>query len=482
MEATSIKSIWSRTCSLKERAALNGDIRTEAAVIGGGMAGILIAYELERAGVKTTVLEAERIGSGQTKNTTAKITFQHGMFCNTFIEKKGMETAEKYVRANQAAVEEYRKIIKEEEIDCELEEQDSYAYSSDEEKLRQEVEAATSLGISASFQKQIEIPVPCAGAVKFEHQAQFHPMKFLKALSENLTVYENTPVKEVEGTLIRTPCGSVKAEKVIFASHFPFIDFPGMYFPRMHQERSYVLALEYTGDLQGMYIGDGQDSLSLRQYGNCLLLGGQGHRTGENKEGGRYAALEKAAERFYPGSRKIAYWSAQDCITADRVPFIGQYASERPDWYVATGFQKWGMTSSMVSAMLLTDMICGKENPYAEVFSPSRFSAEELPQIVKDSGKAVKGLTKRFFYIPENTLNRIEPGQGAVVETARGKVGVYRSEEGQVYQVDVACPHLGCHLTWNPDEKTWDCPCHGSRFDYKGNLLGGPAQEGIQYE
>lgn len=495
-----MESIWNKTCDIRKKEPLRGDIEADAVVIGGGMAGILIAYQLKRAGVRAVVLEAERIGGGQTENTTAKITSQHGLFCKTFIEKKGKETAFRYVQANQKAVEEYRRIIQEEKIDCDFKEMDSYVYSKDGDKLREEAEAACELGISAAFVKEIEIPVSCAGAVGFAHQAQFHPLKFIETVADSLTVYEDSPVKEVEEHIVRTPCGSVRAGKIIFATHFPFVNFPGMHFARMHQERSYVLALENAGTLSGMYIGDGEDALSFRQYEQYILLGGQSHRTGENKEGGRYAGLRESAKRLYPDSKEIACWSAQDCVTADQIPFIGTYAKDRPDWLVATGFRKWGMSSSMVAAMLIRDMLCGDENPYEETFAPARFSAEELPQIMKDSGTAVKGLTKRFFHIPDEIAGRLEPGCGAVVETAqagavgeladggafmgtrKNKVGVYKSEEGKIYQVDIVCPHLGCELAWNPDERTWDCPCHGSRFDYKGNLLEGPAQEGIHHE
>lgn len=479
-----MESIWSKTCEIPKRLPLDSDIEADVTVIGGGMAGILTAYQLECAGVRTVVLEAGQIGGGQTRNTTAKITSQHGMFCHDFIEKKGRDAAGQYVRANQAAVEEYKRIVEEERIDCDLEEKDSYVYSRDEKKLKDEAEAAAELGIEASFEPCIEIPVSCSGAVRFARQAQFHPLKFIRALAEKLTIYEDTPVKEVGEHTVKTPCGSVRAGKIVFATHYPFVNFPGMYFIRMHQERSYVLALEDTEPINGMYIGDGKDTLSFRQFDRYLLFGGEGHRTGENKEGGKYeggsyAGLREAAGKLYPQSREAAFWSAQDCITADNVPFIGRYASDRPDWFVATGFQKWGMTSSMVSAMIIRDMICGTENPWAEVFSPSRFSAEEIPQIMKDSGKAVKGLTKRFFHIPDETSARLAPGHGAVVETESGKAGVYKTEDQKIYKVDIVCPHLGCELVWNPDEKTWDCPCHGSRFNYKGNLIEGPAQEGI---
>ena len=477
-----MESIWTKTYDRKKNSPLESDIDAEAAVIGGGMAGILTAWRLQKAGICTVVLEADQIGGGQTKNTTAKITSQHGLFCHTFIEKKGKEMAEKYLQANRQAVDEYKRIICEENIDCDLTEADAYVYSSDGERLRQETEAAQRLGMNASFEPQIEIPVACAGAVRFPDQAHFHPLKFIGALADHLTVYEDTPVTEVDGNQIKTPCGSVRAEKIVFTTHFPFINFPGMYFARMHQERSCVAALEGAGTIKGMYIGDGEDSLSFRQYDKYILLGGQAYRTGENRNGGRYDRLKATGETIYPGSNTVACWSAQDCITADDIPFIGRYASDRPDWFVATGFKKWGMSSAMVSSKLLTDMICGKENPYAEIFAPSRFSAGELPQIMQDSGKAVKGLAKRFFYIPDETVNVLERGHGAVVETPQGKAGVYKTDEGEIFQVDIVCPHMGCELTWNPDERSWDCPCHGSRFDYEGNLLDGPAQEGIQHE
>ena len=477
-----MESIWTKTYDRKKNSPLESDIDAEAAVIGGGMAGILTAWRLQKAGICTVVLEADQIGGGQTKNTTAKITSQHGLFCHTFIEKKGKETAEKYLQANQQAVDEYKRIICEENIDCDLTEADAYVYSSDGERLRQETEAAQRLGMNAFFESQIEIPVTCAGAVRFPDQAHFHPLKFIGALADHLTVYEDTPVTEVDGNQIKTPCGSVRAEKIVLTTHFPFINFPGMYFARMHQERSCVAALEGARTIKGMYIGDGEDSLSFRQYDKYILLGGQAYRTGENRNGGRYDRLKATGETIYPGSNTVACWSAQDCITADDIPFIGRYASDRPDWFVATGFKKWGMSSAMVSSKLLTDMICGKENPYAEIFAPSRFSAGELPQIMQDSGKAVKGLAKRFFYIPDETVNVLERGHGAVVETPQGKAGVYKTDEGEIFQVDIVCPHMGCELTWNPDERSWDCPCHGSRFDYEGNLLDGPAQEGIQHE
>ena len=477
-----MKSIWTKTYERKSRPTLEGTVEADVAVIGAGITGILTAWQLEEAGVHAVVLEADQIGSGQTGNTTAKITSQHGMFCHTFLEKKGEAVARGYVQANQAAVEEYRRLIRQEGIDCDFMETDAYVYSRDQEKLKRETEAAIRLGIPASMVKNIEIPVSCAGAVRFPSQGQFHPLKFIGALADRLTVYEHSPVKEVREHAAVTPRGQVRADSIVFAAHFPFINFPGMYFTRMHQERSYVVALEDAPALQGVYIGDGEDTLSFRQYESYLLLGGRSHRTGNRREDGCFAALKKMGSAWYPKSHAAACWAAQDCITADEIPFIGNYAAGRPYWFVATGFRKWGMSSAMVSSMLLRDQICGRENPWSRIFTPTRFSAQELPQILRDGGIAVKGLSRRLFQIPAETADALLPGQGALVETEEGKAGVYRTREGDLCQVHPVCPHLGCELAWNPEECTWDCPCHGSRFDFKGNLLDGPAQEGIRYE
>lgn len=474
-----MESIWAQSCSIPERDRLNGDMETEIAVIGGGMAGILTAFFLQKEGCRVTVLEANRIGSGQTRNTTAKITSQHGMIYQSLVQTLGEARARQYAMANQTAVSEYRRIIEEERIACDFEEQDAYVYGDDVQNLRAEAEVAARLGLPAEFSTELSIPLPAAGAVRFRGQGQFHPLKFLKAISEPLVVFEHTPVETVEGTTLITERGRIRAEKVVFATHYPFVNFPGLYFARMHQERSYVLALENAAKVDGMYIGGEADGYSFRNYGDLLLFGGAGHRTGENSGGGRYDALRQMAGALFPAGREVAFWSAQDCITPDSVPYIGPYAPGRPDWYVATGFQKWGMTSSMAAAMILRDAICGRENPWAAVFDPGRFGGETFLGVAGESGQAVKGLFRNLFKIPEDTAGKLPVGHGGVVFLDGEKVGVYKEPDGTIHAVDVRCPHLGCQLEWNPDEKSWDCPCHGSRFDYKGNWLCGPAQESI---
>lgn len=471
-----MESIWSRSCEIGESKPLRGNIETEVAVIGAGMAGILTAFELQTAGKDVIVLEARRIAGGQTQNTTAKITSQHGLIYHKLVLHFGKNKAEQYALANQKAIEEYRRIIDEYGIDCDFEEKCAYVYSQNSERLKQEERAALALNLPASFVRDIPVAIPCFGAIKFEHQAQFNPLKFVKTVSNQLTVYENTAACAVDGNTILTNRGKVKAKQIVFATHYPFVNFPGLYFARMHQERSYVLALENVPQVNGMFIGDGKNSYSFRNYGKLLIFGGENHRTGENSKGGRYASLRRKAGELFPGSREVACWSAQDCMTADGVPYIGRYSSGKPNWYVATGFQKWGMTSSMVSAMILKDLICGKSNSCAQVFSPGRFEASDIAPIAKESAQAVKGLSRRIFGVPSETVEKIKEGHGGIVTLSGKKVGVYKEKGGKTYAVDVRCPHLGCQLEWNPDELSWDCPCHGSRFDYRGNLICNPAQ------
>ena len=410
-----MNSIWSKTCELLPRDSLPGDTSAEVAVIGAGMAGILIAAALQEQGCRVIVLEAERIAGGQTRNTTAKITSQHGFAYQRLIQTLGAEKARQYVQANEAAIGEFRRLIASRGIDCDFESRSTYLYGIRAEQLRAEAKAAESLGLSASFTTDVPLPILTAGAVKLEHQAQFHPLKFLKALTEQLTVYEHTTVLSVDGNLLHTSRGTVQAEKIVFACHFPFVNFPGMYFPRIHQERSYVLALEQAAQVNGVYIGAEKYGYSFRNYGNLLLLGGAGHRTGENTAGGRYELLRERAREWYPQSREVACWLAQDCVTVDGIPYIGCYAASRPNWYVATGFEKWGMTTSMVSAMILRDLILGKENPYAPIFAPNRFDWKMVPGLAGEGVQAVKGLARRFLQIPREAAAQIPAGQGGIV-------------------------------------------------------------------
>lgn len=449
-----MESLWKKQTDLqsvkqkKEQLLPEKGVHCDVIIIGAGMAGLLTAYYLQEQGKNVLVLEADKAASGQTGRTTAKITSQHGLKYDKMIQDIGLEKARLYARANEVAIREYEKLIQKEKIDCQFERVPAYLYSRREESsLKKEVQAAAKLGIDAFFTRETELPFPVAGAVCFGNQAQFSPLAFINGLVSKLNIRENTKVVAIKGNRIETEKAVMTADKIVVATHYPILNVPGFYFLRQHQERSYVVALSGCAKIKGMYYGIDKEGLSFRQAGDYLLLGGGMHRTGENACGGKYEQLLQAAEQYYPGSKEEAHWSAQDCMPHDGIPFIGKYSFFTPGLYVATGFQKWGMTSSMIAAMILRDELCGIENPYAKLFTPQRIHLRAaVPSLLHDIAVSVKGLFK-----------------GWVVQAVK-KEAPFR------------CPHMGCALTWNPDEESWDCPCHGSRFTADGKLLDNPSK------
>ena len=476
-----MKSVWSESCKFRKREALNKDIKTDVLVIGAGIAGILTAYMLKQKGRDVVLIDAAEIASGNTKNTTAKITSQHDLIYSKLITEFGEEKARQYAKANELAIKKYKEIIEDKRIECDFEEKPAYVYSLNEvDVLKEEAKVAKNLGIDAEFVQEVNLPFKIKGAVKFNNQAQFNPLKFLKGISNELVIYENTRALEIKENLVVTSGGNITAKNIVVATHYPIMDAPGYYFMKMHQERSYVLALENKSEVDGMYIDLNKEGYSFRTYNNLLLLGGISHRTGENEEGGSYDELRKVAKRLYPKAKEKYYWSAQDCMTIDGIPYIGRYSSETPNIYVATGFNKWGMTSSMVSAMIISDMILEKENDFSEIFSPKRFDLSlSINNIANDLIETAKNFIAQKVYIPSSEIEHIKNGHGGIIEYNGEKVGVYKNKEGKEFFVSTKCPHLGCQLSWNADELTWDCPCHGSRFDYKGRLIGSPATKDL---
>ncbi len=436
-----MKSIWNQTCQIPRRNPLQGNLDTEIAIIGGGLVGILTAFYLGKKGRQAVVLEASKIGSGQTEGTTAKITSQHNLIYQKLLTDHGVTAMNLYARSNQQAIQEYERLIKEHSISCCFEKKPAFLYTMEQpDAIHLEAMAARKAGIPASEVTDTELPFTIKRALCFLDQASFHPLKFLEALSSTLTIFEQTPVLSVKGHTLTTPNGQITAKKIIFACHYPFSLIPGYYFSRMYQDRSYVVALCQAPSLEGMYLGIDNGGLSLRTTGQYLLLGGQGHRTG-NPKNSPYETLASSAHYLFPESRVVCQWSAQDCITLDSLPYIGRFSHKTSDWYIATGFGKWGMTLSMVSALLLTDLICGYASPYEALYSPLRFRLRaSTPRLITHMAESSKGLLK-----------------GLVPGTMR-------------------CPHMGCRLSWNAAESTWDCPCHGSRFDRMGQLITGPAQ------
>ncbi len=429
-------SLWSETSNLPSFEPLNKNIKTNVLIIGGGITGILTAYCLQEAGINYVLAEADTICSGITKNTTAKITSQHGLIYHKIAKKYGMDAAGLYLEANEHALWEYKKLAK--NFLCDFTEETNYVYTlTRPDKLERELETLKKLQFPAEFAEHLPLPFSTAGAVTFPNQAQFHPLKLLAELAKPLHIYEHTKVQELIGTLAVTNQGKIQAEKVIVTTHFPFLNKHGSYFLKIYQHRSYVLALTHAEKPKGMYVDEADSGLSFRTHQNLLLLGGGGHRTG--KQGGNYTELRKFTAEHYPNAKEVYNWATQDCMTLDGMPYIGQYSKNTPNLYVATGYNKWGMTSAMVAAKLLCDLIADKKTPYASVFSPSRSIWH--PKLFSNGFEA--------------TLNLMTP--------ARKR-----------------CPHLGCALKWNKEEHTWDCPCHGSRFTKAGELIDNPATDDLK--
>ena len=389
-----MESIWTKNTEKKDFEVLSGNQKTDTVVIGGGMAGVVTAYYLQQVGVPVIVLEANRVGSGQTRKTTAKITSQHNLIYEKLLRVFGKEKAIHYARANEKAIDAYEQLIEKEKIDCGFVRCSSFLFSrTGEELLRAEEKAAEQLHLPVRYTQKTELPFSVAGALEFQNQAKFHPLHFLYHLADQLTVYEKTKVLRVEG-----------------------------------------------------------NGLSFRSQGDILLFGGGSHRTGKNKKGGKYEMFREKAEEFWPGCRETACWSAQDAMTLDGVPYIGKFSGKKENWYVATGFGKWGMTSSMVSARLLTAEIIGHPFPEADIFSPQRkITGEAIKGLANHSIQMVMGMGKRLIPFPKR-----------------------KNSKGE--KVIPVCPHMGCRLIWNPEEQTYECPCHGSRFDKEGHLLDDPAQ------
>lgn len=426
------ESAWTVGALLPQFPELVSDIQTKNLIIGGGLCGLLCAYFLDRAGEDYLLVEGGRICGGTTQNTTAKITAQHGLIYDRLLRMFGRQRAAQYLRANQRALEDYRTLAK--EIECGFEPADAFAYSRDPELLRRESTALAEIGFEAPVVSDVPLPVAAAGAVKFRNQAQFHPLQFAAGIAQNLRIFENSFVHFAEPGAAFVNGHKISAENIVVATHFPFINTHGLYFMKLYQQRSYVLGLEDAPLPDGMYIDGDGNGYSFRRFGGLLLLGGGGHRTGKN--GGEYGALRKFVREHYPNAKERFAFAAQDCMSLDGVPYIGRYGRFAKGIYVASGFNKWGMTSSMAAARLLCDLLCGRENEFSGLFDPAR------------------SIFRRQLW-----LN--------VAETA-GHL---------LLPVPRRCTHLGCALKWNRAEHSWDCPCHGSRFDAGGRVLENPAMK-----
>ncbi len=490
-----------REVSLPTAKKLTEDISVDVAIVGGGITGITAAYLLKKEGLHVAILEAGNILNGTTGHTTAKVTAQHGLIYDELIAHFGEENAKLYYQSADSSLKFIKDLIQEKNIDCDFSEEDAYIYATTDEyanKIRKEAEAYKKLGINGELHDSIPFDIRIKNALSMKGQAQFHPLKYLKQLTLDFLeagglIFEETTATDIEEEndipkIITRDGYKVSCKQVIIASHFPFFDKEGMYFARMYADHSYVIAVKtnkpYPG---GMYVSVDDPVRSLRYTPvngeHLVLIGGDNHQTGQGPDTLKhYQALEAFAEKTL-GIKEYAYrWSTQDLITLDKLPYIGSITAQKPNILVATGYRKWGMTNGTTAATLLTDIILDRDNPYKDLFSPTRFkkadpSIKKFISINADvAGHLLKG---KLQYLPTNP-NDLSNDEGAPIMYNGERAGAYRDQDGKLHIVDTTCTHLGCECEWNHGDRTWDCPCHGSRYSYDGEVIEGPTNKPLR--
>lgn len=496
------QSFWIASTLESQYPPLTQDVSVDVAIVGAGLAGITAAMLLKKAGKTVAVLEADRVAKGASGHTTAKLTSLHQLKYASLIDAVGRDKAKLYAESNQAAIEQVAALVQEEHIDCDFERKDAYTFATAAETLQQveaEAQAAHELGLPASFVTETSLPFPIEGAVKFNNQAQFHPRKYILCLADKIHgdgsyVFEQSRVCTVKG---ESPCrvqtaqgATVTAKDVIVTTNLPILD-QGLYFAKTFPKRSYLIGARIDGAIapEGMFIGTGEGYRSIRTTpmddgGTLLLIGGEGHKVGEADDTeARFERLAAYAQEHFGVETVDYYWSSQDVVSFDQIPYIGRLTPLNQHTYVATGFSLWGMSNSTVSAMILTDLILGRQNPWADLYESTRPSPFVSKESIKNNldvgtrwvGDRIKGLF--------NSADQTKPGEAQIVQSGGKKIAAYRDPAtGDLHQVSAVCSHLGCIVDWNAAEKSWDCPCHGARFDVNGKVLHGPAVSDLEIE
>lgn len=490
-------SYWIESTPKTDYPELKEDIQADVAVVGGGMVGITCAHLLAREGLKVVILEADRLLEGTTGHTTAKVTSQHALIYDRLITQMGQEKARQYAEANENAIRFIADTVAEQKIDCDFARRPAYVYTQSTgyvHQIEKEEKAASVLGIKASVVHDLPLPFRIKAALRFDGQAQFHPLKYLKALVKMLPdsclIFEQTRAVNIEEgnslAVITNQGKKVIASKVVIASHYPFFDGGGMYFARMYPSRSYVTGITIAEKFpEGMFISAEDPTRSLRSQpmedGELILVGGEDHKTGQAKNTGvHYDNLLRFARDTFEVKEVKYRWSTQDYITLDGVPYVGNLTAKHPNLYVATGFAKWGMTNSTAAAMIIKDLIIHGDSPWKEVYAPSRFNTASAVNFVVTNVDVAKHLVAGKLK-PAGEMEDLPPGEARIVSIDGDKIGAFRDDKGKLRLVDITCTHMGCELSWNEAERSWDCPCHGSRFTYEGDIIEGPALSRLRH-
>ncbi|WP_243292487.1 FAD-dependent oxidoreductase [Bacillus sp. FJAT-47783] len=492
--------IWKEDVTLPTFPTLDGDVNVDVTIIGAGITGVTTAYLLSQEGLNVALLDAGTVLNGTTSHTTAKVTIQHGLIYDELIQHVGLEKTKEYVKANEHAMKWMEQWISEKQVDCGWTNEDAFVYTNEHAKLdalKKELKAYEKLQINGGFLTTMPLQIDHLGALVIRNQGQFHPLKYLLAMIHELRqsgahINENTVavnIEEGQKVKVKTKDNqTIVSDHVVIASHFPMY-WKGLYFARMYAERAYVVAAKmkepYPG---GMYISAEEPKRSLRKttYNGeeVVLITGENHKTGQGIDTMQhYHNLEAFAEKTFQIENYVTRWSTQDLITTDKLPYIGRATKNLKNIYVATGFHKWGMTNGTAAAHLIKDLILQKENPYAEVVTPTRFHSDpDFKQLFIQNFDVAKYFVTGKMSLPTKKTSDLQKDEGAVVQLGGERKGAYKCPKGEIHIVDTTCTHLGCELAWNSGDRTWDCPCHGSRFSYKGQVVEGPAERPLHYE
>ncbi|WP_117211917.1 FAD-dependent oxidoreductase [Allorhizocola rhizosphaerae] len=484
-------SYWVQTSRAQPYPVLSQNTVADVVVIGAGIAGISCARELARTGRSVIVIEARRVLKGVTGNTTAKLTSLHTLIYARLAGSLGAQAARQYAQAQQDALAHVRATVEELGIDCDLEQRSAYTYSTDADEIRAEVEAANAAGLQANLVTTTGLPFPVVAAVRLEDQAQFHPLRYLHGVIEDLQrhggqIFEDTCVVKLQpGTPARVTTESgvvVETGAIVVATHFPFHDKVGLV-TRLVPRRELVVAAPIPKDVdpEGMYITREQGVRSVRTAPHkrgerLLIVTGEIYRPGTPGVSERFDRLTEWAQRHFPIGQPSHRWSAQDNDTTDGMPYIGTIAE---NVYVATGFGGWGMTNGVASGRIIAGEVDGTPMPWAGLFDPGRVHLKaEAGELLRNAATVTKHFIGDRIQAKRDMV--VEPGTGDVVRVDGAPVAVYRDPDGTPHAVSAVCTHLGCIVGFNDAESTWDCPCHGSRFDVNGYVLQGPAVEPLE--
>ncbi|SDZ34395.1 Glycine/D-amino acid oxidase [Amycolatopsis xylanica] len=480
-------SLWLDTTAAPDRGGRPLPESADVVVLGGGIAGLVTAYLLAEAGRSVLVLEADRLAAGVSGNTTAKVTAQHGLKYDALRSRKGAGAAALYASSQTRALEWMAGLP----IDCDFTRCDSVVYTVNRDtvpQIEKEAEAAEEAGLPAKLVQDIDLDVPALSAVRVSAQARFHPRKWLLGVAGLLEKAGGVIIEQVRALsldesgspTVRTSAGDVRAKDVVVATHYPLFD-RGLYFARLDPVRDLVVAGPGSSAIDAMYL-DADTHHSVRGHvedGQAYtIVGGEHYRVGAKADvEGRYRKLaDWAGARA--GLRSVSHrWSAHDLSTLDSVPYVGRYHPGSKHLWVATGFGQWGMTGGPAAGMLLRDLLLGNDNPAKDLYDPNRFDLRSAVSLASNNLTVAKHLVGDHLGALRKhpALDRLAPGQAEVTRAGGDLVAAYRDPAGELHTVGAHCTHLGCLVAFNNAEKSWDCPCHGSRFGVDGEVLHGPA-------